>query len=99
MRSDAFRRSVAVVLRLEGTLGRDAEVARLLLRELRELHAELAEVERGDLLVELLREGVDLLLVLCVIRPELDLRKRLVRERRAHDERRVTVRAAEVHEA
>src|SRR5262249_44707103 len=43
--------SVPVVLRLERTLDRDAEVLRLVLRQLRQLDAELAEVERGDLLV------------------------------------------------
>src|SRR5262249_17294573 len=66
------RRSVAVVLGLEGPVDAHAEVLGLLLRELRELDAELAQVERRDLLVELLRQRVDADLVLLVVTPELD---------------------------
>src|SRR6516164_409023 len=76
--------SVAIVLRLERTFRAHAEIVRLLLRELRQLDAELAEVKLRDLLVELLRQRVDLLLVLLVVLPQLDLRDRLVREAVAH---------------
>jgi hypothetical protein len=76
---------------------RDAEVLGLVLRELGQLHAELLEVERGDLLVELLREDVHAEGELLA--PEGHLREHLVGERAAHHERRVAVRAAEVHEA
>jgi hypothetical protein len=39
---------------LERAFGGDADIARLLLGELGELDSELAEVERGDLSVEML---------------------------------------------
>ena len=55
---------VPVVLRLVRPFDRDAEVVGLLLRELRELHAELAEVQPGDFFVELLGQHVDAELVL-----------------------------------
>src|SRR4249920_1674221 len=93
-------RSVAVELGLEGSLDLHAEVLGLLRRELRELHAELSEMRRGDLLVEMLREHVDLAgLVLRVLGEERDLREHLVRERAAHHEARMAGRATEVHEA
>src|SRR5262245_19987888 len=44
--------SVPVVLRLVGTLDRHADVVRLLLRERRQLHAQVPEVKPRDLLVE-----------------------------------------------
>src|ERR1019366_8773808 len=89
---------VAVVLRLERPVGRDAQVLALVLRELGELHAELRQMQGRDLLVEALRQHVDLLLVRRCVLPELDLRDDLVGEARRHDERRVAVRAAQVHE-
>ena len=52
-----------------------------------------------DLLVEVLREHVDLLLVLVVLREQLDLGDRLVREGVRHHERRVAGRVAEVQQA
>src|SRR5689334_1477579 len=54
------RRSVAVVIRLVRTLDRDADVVGLLRAQLGELDAELLEVKARDLLVELLRQHVDL---------------------------------------
>src|SRR5687768_6501430 len=51
--------SVAVMVRLERALGRDSDVAGLLLGELGQLDAQLVEVERGDLLVEMLGKDVD----------------------------------------
>ncbi len=73
------------------------------------MHADLREVEARDLLVELLRQHVDLaglelhaghlVLALGRVRPQRDLRDGLVGERVRHHERRVTRRAAEVHEA
>src|SRR5829696_2836826 len=90
---------VAIVVGLVRALDRHADVGGLLLGELRESHAERVEVQPGDLLVEVLREDVDLLLVLVVLREELDLGDRLVRERVAHHERRVAGRVPEVQEA
>ena len=78
------RRLVAVRVRLVGATHRHVDVIGLLLREHGELRAERWEVEAGDLLVEILREEVDLVsLVLPAVAllPELDLREGLVRER------------------
>src|SRR5689334_24805184 len=71
---------VPVVLGLVGAVDRNAEVGRLVLGQLGEVHAERVEVQPRDLLVELLREHVHLLLVLVVLVEELDLGDRLVRE-------------------
>ena len=65
----------------------------------RELHAERVEVQPRDLLVEVLGQHVDLLLVLVVLREQLDLGDRLVRERVRHHEARVAGRVAEVQQA
>ena len=78
------RRLVAVRVRLVGATHRHVDVIGLLLREHGELRAERWEVEAGDLLVEILREEVDLVsLVLPAVAllPELELREGLVRER------------------
>ena len=56
------------------------------------------EVEAGDLLVEVLGKYVDALLVVVVLREQLDLGDRLVRERVRHHERRVAGRVAEVEQ-
>ena len=54
-----------------------------------------------DLLVERLRQHVNLLLVLAVlvVRPQFDLRQRLVGEGRRHHEARMPHRVAEIHQA
>src|SRR5262245_52037943 len=64
--------SVAIVVRLERALDGDPEVLRLLRREARELHAELAQVQPRDLLVERLGQRVHLALVARGLLPELD---------------------------
>jgi hypothetical protein len=57
-------------------------------------------VKLGNLLVELLRQHVDLaVFVPIALVPELDLREHLVGERVAHHEARVTGGAAEIHQA
>ena len=61
--------------------------------------AELLEVEGGHLLVEPLRQRVDLRLVGLAVRRELDLRERLVREGVGHHEARVTFSAAEIDQS
>src|SRR6476619_2112564 len=93
------RGSVAVVLRLVGAGHVDAEVLGLALGQLGEPHAEGVEVQTGDLLVEVLRQGVDLLVVVTGLGEELDLGDRLVAEAVAHDEARVAGGVAEVHQA
>ena len=50
-----------------------AEIIGLRGAECRQLDAELVEVERGDLLVEMLGQDVDLVLIFAVIGEELDL--------------------------
>src|SRR5690606_2674159 len=90
-RGGACRPSISIMFGLEGAAHREAEVLRLGRGEPGELDAELAEVELRDLLVELLREHVDLpLLVLPGLGEEGDLREHLVREAIAHHEARMT---------
>ena len=74
-------RLVPVVLGLEGARARQVQVVGLGGAERRQLDAELVEVERGDLLVEVLGQHVDLVLVFAVVGKELDLRQYLVGER------------------
>ena len=83
---------------LVGALDRHADVGRLVGPQLGELGAERTEVQAGDLLVEVLGQHVDLLLVLVVLGPQLDLGDRLVGERVRHHERRVAGRVAEVQQ-
>src|SRR5262245_55187845 len=61
---------VAIVIGLERAFDRDVDVRGLVGRELGQVHAERVEVQAGDLLVEVLREHVDLLLVLVVLREQ-----------------------------
>ena len=70
--------SVAVMLGLEGSRGRQTEVPRLGGAECRQFNPELVEVQHGDLLVEMLGQHVHLVLVLAVTGPQLDLRQHLV---------------------
>src|SRR6185503_1636167 len=83
-------RLVAVVLGLVGSLLRQADVLRLLVGQLGQHRAQLAQLESRDLLVELLREDVDADRIVLGVGEELDLRQHLVRERRAHDVARVS---------
>src|SRR5262245_8276362 len=76
----AFPALVPIVLRLVRSLDRHAEVIGLLLRQPRQLHAEVIEVKPRNLLIEVLREDVDLLLVLGAIGIQLELSDRLVRK-------------------
>src|SRR3546814_445377 len=92
-------RSIAVVIGLERPFDRHADIIRLLLRQLGQLHAQLFEVQRRDLFVEMLGQDIDVVLILARLGEQFDLRERLVGEARRHDERRVARRAAEVHEA
>src|SRR5215208_243821 len=90
---------IAVVLALVRALDRHADVGGLLGRELGEPRAERVQVQAGHLLVQVLRQHVDLLLVLVVLREQLDLGDRLVRERVGHHEARVAGGVAEVQQA
>src|SRR3954462_2934371 len=75
---------VTVEIRLVRTLDRNADVVSLRLRQLGELRADLGEMETSDLLIEMLRQRVNLRLVLRRVVEQLDLRDHLVRERRRH---------------
>ena len=99
---------VPVRRRLVGAVLRDADVVGLVVGEDGQVGAQLAQMQLGDLLVELLGEQVHLvgvlhlLLVLAglVVRlAQLELGEGLVGERVGHDERRVAGGAAEVEQA
>src|SRR4051812_34295614 len=92
------RPSVAVMVRLERSLLRDADIGGLLLGQRGQLDAQLLEVERRDLLVEMLGKDVDVVLVRLALAPKLDLREHLVGEARAHHEARMAGGAAEIDE-
>src|SRR3954469_3552720 len=70
---------VVIVIRLVWALDRHVDVGGLLRRELRQASAQGVQVQARDLLVEVLREHVDLLVVLGGLREQLDLGERLVR--------------------
>ena len=56
-------------------------------------------MQARDLLVQRLRQHVDLLVVLALVLEQFDLRQRLIGERRRHHEARVAHGVAEVHKA
>src|SRR5699024_9657112 len=90
---------VAVVLRLVRALDVHADVLRLFLGQLRELAAERLDVDACDLLVQDLRQAVDLAAVLVGVLEQLDLRDGLVREGGGHDEGRVAGGVTQVQQA
>src|SRR5918993_5602753 len=83
------RGSITVVVGLERPFDRHADIIGLALIELRQLHAELLEMERRDLLVEMLGQDIDVVLVLARPGPQLDLRQHLVGEGGTHHETRM----------
>ena len=87
------------MIRLERTVLRHADIGRLLVGQLGQLHADLVEMQRGDLLVEMLRQRIDLLLVLALLGPQFDLRQRLVGEGGRHHEGRMAGGVAEIDQA
>src|SRR5437879_12883980 len=93
--------SVPVMIRLERAFRLDADIFGLVLAQLGQLDSDLCEVQPRHLLVQRLRQHVDLLLVLAVlvVGPEFDLRQRLVGERRRHHEGRMAHGIAEVNQA
>merc|ERR1740130_659987 len=99
---------IAVGERLVRAVDGDADVLGLVRDEHGQVGAQLAKVQARDLLVELLRQQVHLVLVLAlrlvlagvvVLAAGLQLRERLVGERVGHDERRVARGAAQVEQA
>ena len=84
---------------LEGARAGNAEIACLSGAQCGQFNPELIEMERSDLLVEMLRQHVDPVLIGPVIGPQLDLGEHLVGERGAHHEARMARGASEVNEA
>src|SRR5690606_33697239 len=93
------RRSVAVRVGLVRTCLRHADVGRLRVGQLGELHVELPELQAGDLLVEVLGQRVDAHRVVGGAGEQLDLRDGLVGEGARHHVARVAGGAAEVNQA
>src|ERR1044072_3272375 len=87
---DQHPASITIVIRLERSLRRDADVGGLLVTELGQLDSELVEVDRSDLLVEVLGQDIDVILVGVGLGPQLDLGENLVGEAAAHHKARVT---------
>merc|ERR1719193_1916881 len=92
------RRSISVMIGLEGSPLGNAEIFGLVFGEGGELDAEMLQVGFGDFLVELLGQHVDADLVFAGFGPEFDLGQDLVGERVAHDEGGMTHSAAEIDE-
>src|SRR5260221_14656494 len=64
---------IPIVLGLERAGLGDADVARLLVAELGQLHPVLGEMQRCHLLIQVLGQHIDLALVVLVVLPQLDL--------------------------
>src|SRR5258708_7308846 len=87
---------ISVVIGLVGALRIDAEIFGLLGRQPGQLGAELFEMQRRHLLVEVLGQDIDLVFVLAGIGPQFELRQHLVGEGGAHHERGMAGAAAEI---
>merc|ERR1712146_310209 len=94
--------SIPVGIAFEGALHLHTDVVSLLLAQLRELSTQGRQVQPGHLLVQLLRQEVDLVLVALALLPvlqDVQLPQDLVREGAGHHERRMTRGAAQVQQA
>src|SRR5437588_9600008 len=91
---------IAVVIRLERAFRLDADIFSLIRTQLGQLYADFGKMQPGHLLVQRLRQHIDLLLVFAVlvVGEQLDLRQRLVGKRSRHYETRVTHGISEVHQ-
>jgi len=65
---------------LERTLGGNIQVGALVLRQMRQLDAEMLKMSFSDLLVQLLGKHVDANRVFVVLGPQLDLSEDLIGE-------------------
>src|SRR4029077_69039 len=70
--------SIAVMIGFIRPLGGHAEVFGLVVRQHRQFHSEVLQVEARHLLVELLREDVDLLPIFTFVGPQRELGKNLI---------------------
>ncbi len=71
---------VAVMIRFVRTVGRDAEVISLFLREPRQLHADFFQMQPRDFFVEFLWQTIDTDFVSVFVFPKIELRENLVRK-------------------
>merc|ERR1719499_147461 len=100
----AFRAStcsVAVSVRLEGAVLLHADVIRLLLRHPGKLGTQCREVQIRNLLIELLRQQIHIVLVSTVlfrVPQEIELTQNLIGERAGHDERGMTSRTTQIEQ-
>ena len=76
----AASRSIAIVIRLERTFCRNAEVFGLVGGELSELDAEVGEVQAGHFFIEFLRKDINLLVIFALVLPERQLCQDLIGE-------------------
>jgi hypothetical protein len=91
-------RSVAIVLGLVRPVHRDADVSRLFRGQLGQLGTDPIQMQPGDLLVQMLRQDVDLVFVLCATGEQLDLRQRLIGEGVGHHETGMAGGATQIHQ-
>src|SRR5882724_7858220 len=89
---------VTVMFRLERSGLGNSKVAGLCIGELIQYDADLGEVQAGHFFIQVLRQHIDLVLVIAMVGPKLDLGQGLVGERIAHYERRVAGSASQVHQ-
>jgi glycosyltransferase involved in cell wall biosynthesis len=92
--------SIAVVVRLERPFDLDADIVGLTSSaQLGQLHADLLQVQAGDLFIQRLRQDVDAGRVVLALGPKLDLRQHLVGKAGRHHEGRVAGGVAKVQQA
>ena len=84
------------MLRLERSFRGHADVVRLVFIELSQLHADAAQVQTCDLFIQVLRQDVNVVLIVLAFGPKFDLRQNLVGERRGHHEGWMARRVAEI---
>src|ERR1700679_1386941 len=89
---------VAILIGFVRTLFLHPDIAGLGVGQLRQLRAELRELQARDFLIEMLGQHVHADRVFLGIGEELDLRQHLIRERGAHHIGRVPRAAAQVHQ-
>ena len=86
------------MIRFVRTFWCNAKILGLLRCQTSELNANLFQMKTCNLFVQLLRQRIDTDLVDIAIFPEVDLRKRLIREAVAHDKAGVARSAAQIYE-
>src|SRR5437899_8968940 len=86
------------MVRLERASLRQLEIGSLDGGEFGQLSADLIEVEGRDFFIEMFWQGIDLAIVLALLRPKFNLRQGLIGKRGRHHEGRVSRRIAEIDE-